>query len=341
MISRSTAGWLPIEIGFDYQPAVVREALVRWMDVGSTPLAEPFMTHTIDRLRAENPAPREMETDVETLLRTGARLPEVRPAGFIFHISHCGSTLIANALKTSLHAVVVSESRAVHATLRRISPEAGPYLAARWDEAKRAILSSLFSLFAHYRTGQAEPLVLKFVSIDSMSIGVIRSFWPDVPCVMVIRDPVEVMVTTLPGGGWMDYKKLPEVSTALFGWKGLARKTMEMTDEEYCARVLGSLCAAALDAIDDRCMVVDYLELNPAKMREIARFFSLKLPGDGSSVDNVFGAYAKDPGKKIRFKDDRERKQRLASMLARSAANQWVMDIYSELKRRRIGTPVK
>jgi hypothetical protein len=131
-------------------------------------------------------------------------------------------------------------------------------LAARWDEARLAILSSLLSLFAHYRTGEAEPLVLKFVSIDSMSIGVVRSLWPDVPCVMVIRDPVEVMVTTLNGRGWMDYKELPEVSTALFGWKALSRKTTEMTDEEYCARILGSFCAAALEAIDHRCMIVDY-----------------------------------------------------------------------------------
>jgi hypothetical protein len=67
------------------------------MEIGSTPLAEPFFSHTIDRLRKEDPPPREMETDMETLLRVGARLPQVRPSGFIFHISHCGSTLIANA----------------------------------------------------------------------------------------------------------------------------------------------------------------------------------------------------------------------------------------------------
>lgn len=341
MISQSTAGWLPIEIGLDYQPAVVREALVRWMEIGSTPLAEPFFHNTVDRLRKEDPPPREMETDVETLLRVGARAPKVQPAGFIFHISHCGSTLIANALKTSPRAVVVSESRVVHASLRRISPDAGPYLIARWDETRRAILSSLFSLFAHYRTGEAEPLVLKFVSIDAMSIEVIRSIWPDVPCVMVIRDPLEVMVTQLKGRGWMDYKKLPEVSTALFGWKGITRKTTEMTDEEYCARIVGGLCASALEAIGGRCMVVDYLDLNPEKMREIARFFSIELPDDGSSVDQVFGSYAKDPGKTIQFIDDRERKQKLASVLARSAANQWAMDTYSDLKKRRIGIPAK
>jgi hypothetical protein len=328
-----------VEIGLDLQPAVVPEALVHWMEFGSTPLAEPFFSGTVDKLRQAIPPAREMATDIETLLRVSARLPAVRPSGFIFHLSHCGSTLVANAMKTSDQAVVVSESRPVSHLLRRRSQTVNPYLCDRWDGIRRASLNALFSLFAHYRTGEPEALVIKLVSLDLLSIQLMRSYWPDVPCVIVIRDPVEVMVTNLKGRGWMSLKERPEYATELFGWTNLPRAAAAMIDEEFCARVLGSFCASALQVLpsggDARCMVVDYMDLSPDRMREIAAFFGLQLREQGKAVDEVFQSYAKDPEKKVRFRDDRDLKQRLATVLIRSAANQWAMESYTELRKRR------
>jgi hypothetical protein len=332
-------GWLPVQIGFDTNPAVVREAMVRWAEFGDRALAEPFFDHTVEQLRQATPAAREIETDLETMLRVATRTPAIRPAGFIFHLSHCGSTLIANALKTSERAVVVSESRAVHALLRTRTGSVSPYLAQRWESTRVELLQSLFSLFAHYRTGEAEPLAIKFVSLDILAMRWVRACWPDVPCVVVIRDPVEVMVTSLKGGGWMSAKNHPEYAVELFGWTGLPRPVEAMIREEFCARVLGSFCSAALAAITEaspeKCMVVDYLDLNPNRIREIAAFFSINLPGNGKSVESVFETYAKDPRKTVPFRDDRELKQRLAGVLLRSAANQFAMDSYSELRKRR------
>ncbi len=338
MPAKSATGWLPVDIGFDLQPAVVQEALVRWMEFGSAPLAEPFLDHTVDKLRKAAPPVREIDTDLETMLRVSGRRPDVRPAGFIFHLSHCGSTLIANALKTSDRAVVVSESRPISNLLRSRAPVTSPWLAERWERTRATLLNSLFTLFAHYRTGEAEPLVIKFVSLDIMGIEWVRSRWPDVPCLVVIRDPVEVMVTHLKGGGWTSFKDRPELARELFGWTDLPRPVEAMIDEEFCARVLGGLCSAALGAIanagDEKCMVLDYLDLNPDRMREIGAFFGVELPGDGDSLDRVFHTYAKDPKKAVRFRDDRELKQKLATVLVRSAANQWAMDSYSELRKR-------
>jgi hypothetical protein len=339
MNPNSTIGWLPVEIGLDFQPAVVEDSLVYWMEFGLTPLAEPFFDNTVSKLRQAAPPAREIATDVETMLRVSARLPAIRPAGFIFHLSHCGSTLVANAMKTSDRAVVVSESRPVTHLLRRGSPTLSPYLQVRWDRTRRSLLNSLFSLFAHYRTGEPEPLVMKFVSLDVLGIQIVRSYWPETPCVIVVRDPVEVMVTNLKGPGWMSFKERPEYATQVFGWSNLPRPAAEMIEEEFCARVLGSFCASALQAVADKsggpCMVVDYVDLNPDRMREIAAFFGIQLRDEGKAVDEVFQSYAKDPQKKIRYRDDRDMKQRLATVLIRSAANQWAMESYTELRKRR------
>jgi hypothetical protein len=332
MNARPTTGWLPVDIGFDPQAAVVREALVRWVEFGATPLADPFFDHTVDRLRTATPPAREIETDLDTMVRL-TRLNTIRPAGFIFHLSHCGSTLIANALKTCDRAVVVSESRAVTRLLRNRTQGLSPYLTQSWDRTRRTLLNALCSLFAHYRTGQPQPLVLKFVSLDILSMAVVRSYWPDVPCIVVIRDPVEIMVTILKGGGWMTFKDHPDLAAEVFGWKDLPRSSKEMVPEEFCARVLGSLCASALHALGDRCAVLDYVDVRPDSVHEIAAFFGIELPGERNAVELVFNSYAKDPAKTVRFRDDRERKQKLATVLVRSAANQWVMESYSELRR--------
>jgi hypothetical protein len=331
------SGWLPADISLDPQPSAVPEALVRWVEVGSTPLAEPFFEHTLDMVRKALPAAREMDTDIETMLRVAGRVAAVRPAGFIFHLSHCGSTLIANALKKSERAVVVSESRALSSALRSRSAAVSPYLRERWEPTRRAVLNALFSLFAHYRTGEPAPLVIKFVSIDILCMELLRSYWPDVPCVVVIRDPAEIMVTTLRIDGWMRFQKHPERACELFGWKDLTRPVATMIREEFCARVLGSFCTSALAAMAradaGKCMIVDYVDLSPQRMRDIAAFFGIELIENGKAIDEVFETYAKDPDKAVPFQDDRELKQRLATVLVRSAANQFAMDSYGELSK--------
>ena len=109
MTELASSRWLPVALELDRFPAVVSDASLRWMEFDGSTFAEPFFEQTISRLRQSTPAVREIDTDLETLLRAGKTRPKVAPAGFIFHVSHCGSTLVANALKTAKGAVVVAE----------------------------------------------------------------------------------------------------------------------------------------------------------------------------------------------------------------------------------------
>jgi hypothetical protein len=337
MAFKPSKGWLPIEIGMDHQPALVREGLVRWMEFGAEPLAEPFITHTVDRLREKTPPAREIDTDLETVVRAASRIPWTRPAGFIFHISHCGSTLVANALKMSDQSVVVSESRAASQLLRDRSESLVPALRAEWEGTRGNLLSSIFCLFASYRTDQPQPLILKFPSADTLRIRWVRSRWPDVPCLILIRDPAEVMVQSLEGGGWLTLKDRPGIAADVLGWQGLASQVEAMTKEEFCARVLGEFFASALDALTTpgACLVLDYVDLDPERMREIAAFFGIELRNGGKDVEQVFRSYAKDPRQEMPFYDDREFKQHLATVLIRSAASRWAMEGYNALSQRR------
>jgi hypothetical protein len=153
-------------------------------------------------------------------------------------------------------------------------------------------------------------------------------------CVVVVRDPAEMMVAYEKGGGWMYWKESPE-SWGLLGDTGWPYSPKEMTDEEYSARVLGRYFQSAIEAFDEKkCLVVDYQDLRPGRIREIAGFLGLELPPAPEPVDDVFRVYSKDPSRSLSFHDDRLTKQRKTSASVRTAAYRFAMPLYNELRSR-------
>ena len=323
-----TRGWLPYEIAFDPRPALVTEAAVRWIELGDAPLAEPFLDDTVRRLKGSSPPARVVETGIDAMVRFAGALPTVTPTGLIFHISRCGSTLIANAMKTAAGVTVVSESHPLTRILAVRADSCGPYLAARWERRRRTLVEALFTLFAHYRTGEPERLVIKFTSVNILAIALVRSWWPDVPCVISVRDPAEVIVAGMKDGVFPSVKANPELAQEVFGWSA-----PDLGDEEFCARGIAQFLQAALEAVDDRCKVVDYEDLNPAGMRDIAAFLGLDLPETPAAIDDIFTVYSKDPTRRHRFESDRPRKQKQITPAIRGAARQ-CLPLYTELRSR-------
>jgi hypothetical protein len=325
-VTTPAKGWLPVSIGLD-SPSGQR--LVRWMEFGSAKLSEPFFEQTVERLRRAEPPAAETQSGLEKLLDLG--LSPVTPAGFIFHVSRCGSTLIANALKTADRTVVVSEAPPLSILLH---PDAESFSTlGTWDQNRRALFHSLTWLFAHYRTGEPERLVIKFPSWNLLYWSVVRTYWPAVPCVVVIRDPVEVMIANLEGGGWMEWKKSPELASRLFGWGNLTRPVEEMSNEEYGARVLRSFYNCASEMAGQGCRILDYQDIDAEQVRSIAAVFGLDLPGADNRLEEIFKVYSKDPSGSQPFQADGLRKQKRATGLVRSAAYQWASGAYRNLRR--------
>jgi hypothetical protein len=334
MASGSTRGWLPVDLDFDPEPAVVTNAVVRWMEFGSRPLSEPFFSHTLAKMHETIPPVAQIDTSLEAMLRMSDCLPPVRPSGFIFHVSHCGSTLLANVLKTAPSTVVASEA-APFVRLARWYPETDQsYLRRRWVSMRKLLFDSLCRLYAHYRNGDAERLVIKFSSLSLFGMKCLRESFPETPCVVLVRDPIDVLVSSLGEAGWLVEKKEPARVAELYGWTDPPRPIDEMSDEEYCARLLGRHLEAALNAVDDRCKIIDYEDLNRERMGEIAAFFGLELAQHQEDPERLFRTYSKDPAHAMPFRDDRARKQHSATPVVRAAAQQWAMPSYVELRGR-------
>jgi hypothetical protein len=163
----------------------------------------------------------------------------------------------------------------------------------------------------------------------------IRSLWPDVPCLVVIRDPAEIMVSQIASpASWTAFKVRPRLACDIFGWVISDHSVIEMPTEEYFARVIGQLCETAARMIDEKSRVVFYEDINVARIVDIARFFGIGLsPGECERIEQVLSVYSKDPAGVEKYKDDREKKLLAMTDSIRKCADKWARPAFERLKK--------
>ncbi len=144
-------------------------------DVDAAALQDPFLFQTVRR----------METAAETLVcvetgKLGQVDPSAAPAGIIFHVGRCGSTVLSQALKQLDDVAVYSEPLAINELL---SPPAG---------SRQDVTLALRSLGAAFADHAGASYVLKLSSWNTLFCDVIAEAFPRTPWVFNVRDPVEV-----------------------------------------------------------------------------------------------------------------------------------------------------
>jgi hypothetical protein len=295
-------------------------------------VTEPIFNQTVEKLRSRTPPRPEKSTDVSDLIEAAGALSPIAPAGIIFHISRCGSTFLANVLKTGARVVVLSEARPVVTFFRRDIFECSLFHKDQREDVRRTLLNCVLTLYGHALQGSDAKPVIKCNAANTRHIRLIRAIWPAVPSVIVIRNPLEVMVSNIAKpAGWLRHYEEPSV----------ARRPLRVSDvdgevaslEEYCARGIGRFCAAAQDAIDEGCRVVDYSHLNVPRIHDIARMFGITLPSaDSPEFQRALVTYSKDADGQAPYVDDSRRKQTEASESQRRLTQEWALPAYLALK---------
>jgi hypothetical protein len=316
-------GWLPVRLLPGARPESSGSLSVGWMEFGETPLAEAFFEETRAKLAAAGA--RELETGVDGLFRLSSLLPPVRPVGLICHISRCGSTLLANALRTARDTVVVSEDMVTARLVQPFRPTPSPHLDRLWNDTRRQIAEAVFRFFATWRTGDPAQLILKLPSFATVSLPLLRQWWPEVPCVIVIRDPEEVIVANL-GSGWGHGPNRAGIAEVF----GIEAELDGVSPEAVCAQMLNSMLTSAIEALGPGCYVVDYEDLK-ARVPAIARVFGVELQTD-QSLSTVMNTYSKGRGTGRSFAGDRRAKLEKITPAVRSAAQRWARGPYAELR---------
>jgi hypothetical protein len=240
---------------------------VDWGDIGETEFTDPFFGQTIRRwVQVKNPTLR--RTDLQELLALAAD-DATSPRAIIFHSSRCGSTLVGRML-AGIHGMqVLSEPGPVNDLLIECP--------GRLDQATcvRA-LGSLVRALVRSRHASHRHFVLKTSSWNIRYHALLERAFPDVPMIWIHRDPAEVLASVLRRpAGWIEVQHVPFLTQALFGIPG--EEAASLTPAQYCARVLASLLNAALSALDNRVLVINYRDLPIAVWTQLAPFLNFRL----------------------------------------------------------------
>ena len=293
---------------------------VQWAFFGARRLTEPFFESSV-RWALTRPIGRllSLYTPLNVLIQNPpADLPQ--PDGFIFHMSRCGSTLVAQMLAAVERNIVVSEAPPLDTGLL-LARQAPGDLSLR-------ILRALVGALGRKRRADRRYFV-KLDSWHTLALPLMRRAFPAVPWVFLYRDPVEVLVSQARMRGLQTVAgALP---AGLYEFEGDA----EMDGEEYCARVLGQTCAAAVENVAlGGGLLVNYRDLPDAVTAQILPHFGVHPEqAELSRMAEAAKYDAKLPS--FEFHGDAKDKQREASAALRALAQEHLAGPYDTLERLR------
>ncbi len=269
--------------------------------IGPGELRDAFMQETIVRVPAAESFVHIAREDI------GKAAPATAPAGLIFHVARCGSTLLSQLLRTHDNLVVYAEPLPFNELL--LPPHQWP---------RHELVAALRSLGDAFARHARRPYVLKFSSWNTLFCDLLAEAFPDSPWVFSLRDPVEVGVSLLnQPAGWMRDADGPARELRRY----VDPDGASQSPEEFVARLYGAFCAAVgrLDA--GRGRLVRYETLPAAAWEIVAPHFS--QPIDGQQRDRMAQAAridAKAPvGQVAEFASDAAAKQAAASAGLRQA----------------------
>lgn len=310
--------WLPVHVA----PGPDGRLLVDWAHFAGRPLTEPFFE---DSLRTALARPFNnvfaYRASLEDFVARTRFDESLSPAGFIFHMSRCGSTLVSQMLAAATDNIVVSEAPPLDAIV---------LLGRRWPALPLAehsrTLAAMVAALGRRRAGNERHYAVKLDCWHTLDLPLFQRAFPSVPWVFLYRDPVEVLVSQMRARG---SRMFPGgMMPCPFEIEG--GETMQA--EEYCARVLGKICAAAVDHFGQGGgLLVNYDELPGAVWIKILPHFGI-VPSktDRAAMERTAGWDAKTPA--LGFVGDQAEKQRAATPAIRDAAERYLGDIYRRLE---------
>lgn len=290
------------------------EPTVEWVWSDGGRFTEPFFEETVARLSRANPANQRINRPRTPLAALRDVPPGLPLAGLIFHVSRCGSTLIARMLAALPRNLVASEPQVIDEILRFNRVES-----AITDDDQIALLRGAVNALSQPPAGGAARFFAKLDCWQLFSLPLIQRAFPGVPLLFVYRDPIEVLVSL------MRRPSLTLVRDTIAPEKlGLTiDERNALSREEYAAAILGAFYRVAT-AHRSKFIPIAYSKL-PAVLPDLA-------PGGPYSeverVEMLSAAQTDAKNPTVRFAPDSARKRDEATSALQAAAAKWAQPAY-------------
>ena len=241
---------IPIEVTWDSSQEAIR---TKWLRSGPISLRKGFLSSDIEWIQENNSSAWEYLTEGEEAFQIHRdKFGSKAPAAFLFHISHCGSTLTSRLFHTMPNTISLSEPMVLNKVLI-LREQLG-------DSGVTALLRKLIPIlgYACMQEPREQQYVIKFSSWCVLAIDLIKAAFPEVPCVFIYRDPREVMpslhrVCSKRGGLFRRIGIVKEGRSALGfpDWEGLSY-------EAECAQLMATFFHQFWDARESFDHVLEY-----------------------------------------------------------------------------------
>jgi sulfotransferase family protein len=229
-VAANLSAWTPIHVRTNGI-----EPLVDWALIDGA-FTDPFFEQTVARAMQHpfNQAFR-IATPLDALRTASETAPALQPAGFIFHMSRCGSTVMAQMLSQMSRTIVLSEAQPIDALLR-LRRRRGPN-----DESDAALLQNLMRALGQPRAKERR-LFVKFHAWHVLELPFLARVFPGVPWVFLFRQPRQVLSSQQRAPG---VEVLNGVLDAPF-FDCEPLEAARIAPDEYAARTLAAFSEAAL-----------------------------------------------------------------------------------------------
>ncbi len=298
--------------GFPARAALAADGLhLALQPVGADEFRDPFVADTLKRVGGP------LSVQSIPAHQLGGATTDTAPAGLIFHIARCGSTLVSQMLQASQRVVVYSEPIALNEVLTG---------AAQVD--RPLAVAALRTLGARFAAHAGGPYVVKLSSWNALHADLVVEAFPRTPWAAVIREPLEVCVSLQRSRpGWLR----PE-SAALFAAQ-VPLGAAPDGDERRVASFIAAFCAALAQLDPARGLVLPYPSLPGAVASRLAPHFGLTL--DDAALGRMAGAsrrHAKAPAERApMFEQDTDAKRAAATPRLREAVQAIAQPAYARL----------
>jgi len=343
--------WTPIDLYLtkDFQG-------VAWLNLGKTYFTDKRSAYTVCRSWQSQNKPQPTWTTLNALTELRKTSPGLKLKGFIFNVSKCGSTLLAKMLSSLPRNVVISEDTVINKSLMPNELMAEPN---GCPESRRIeLFQSIVSALGQPRLGVEENYVIRFSPKDVLELPFIKKIFPDVPCVFLYRNPLEVIVSDLIDRD--SYKGISKLVRQVLNLSAMditqirpehshfakqildfsASEIATMSDEEFLARRNGLYSKAASCFLDQKDLLINYDQLlSEAGLNQVLNFFAIQVSdSEKKKMLDQLKIYSKENLKARNYKsykDDRVDKQKMVSARLRDAIAQWAMEPYQKLEEMR------
>lgn len=312
-------GWLPVRA----VPGPDAPAF-DWAWFGDRPLSEPLFEDSVNRV-ASRPFSRAFRTrtDLTALIAGAAQEATLEPDGIVFHMSRCGSTLVAQMLAAVPHHIVASEAAPIDDMVQWCVTSGAPL------DLQVAALRVLVAAIGRNRSGTSRRYFLKLDSWATLALPLFRAAFPRTPWIFLYRKPEEVMVSHM---GMPGMHFAAGVVPALGEMESADVQSIEDRGATVLAKYLD--CAIAHAAVGGG-MLVNYADLRAAMEGAIPRHFGFVPDAD----ERAAMAQASRRNSKVpdeTYTDDTERKRAAVTPAVAAAVAKYLDAPYARIEALRI-----